>query len=201
MHATWGQLPPVISDLLHKAEVEDTTLASLAQAVSVSEVKNRTSLVKPGEVCQHVYFILDGGFVCRYYDDEITDGKTVYFYLTDLHPFMACVDSYFTGDKTSLELKAIMDSRVASLKMDDLQPLMAKDVQLFKFFHSIVLRALLEETDFRVKLISFTSERLYRHLLKHFLPIVRQVPAKYIAEFMGISPEWLTKLKSRLRNS
>lgn len=65
------------------------------------------------------------------------------------------------------------------------------------FYHSVVLRALLEEHEFRLKLIAFTSARLYDHLLSRFPMIVRQVPSRYIAEFMGITPEWLAKLKSR----
>ena len=117
----------------------------------------------------------------------------------EFHPFMSCVDSFFSGEKTSCELRAIAHSKIIALSMKDLRPMLHEDLQLFRFYHSIVLRALQEETSFRSKIISYSSERLYQHLLYHFPIIIREVPTKYIAEFMGISPEWLTKLKSRLR--
>lgn len=193
------QVPHTLRNLLQEAGVHPSMILRLAQSLSIQEVKIRSSIVRPGDLADQVYFILEGGFVCRYYDELEEYGKTVYFYLSDLHPFMACVDSFFSGQKTNCELRAIANSRIIGLSMNDLKPLLQQDLELFRFYHSIVLRALQEETSFRSKIISYSSERLYRHLLHHFPVIIQKVPTKYIAEFMGISPEWLTKLKTRIQ--
>lgn len=190
-------IPSSLLDMFNTYNVGNETLSVLKKYLKIRVIKNKTSIIQPNEICDSVHFIVSGGFVCRYYDAQITEGKTIYFYLDQLHPFMACVDSFFTGVPTSCELQAIRESKIVSLRMDQLQPLLKSDINLFKFFHSIVLRALLEEHEFRLKLIAYSSARLYEHLLTHFPLIVREVPSRYIAEFMGITPEWLAKLKSR----
>ena len=36
----------------------------------------------------------------RFIDEKMEIEKTINFYLEDFHPFMSCIDSYFTGTKT-----------------------------------------------------------------------------------------------------
>jgi hypothetical protein len=62
----------------------------------------------------------------------------------------------------------------------------------------LVTQALQEENDFKLKIISYSSERLYNYLITHCTKVIQQVPSKFIAEFMGISSEWLSKLKHRI---
>jgi hypothetical protein len=62
----------------------------------------------------------------------------------------------------------------------------------------LITQALQEENDFKLKIISYSSERLYSYLITHCPKVIQQVPSKFIAEFMGISSEWLSKLKHRI---
>ena len=162
------------------------------------QVKSQTILVKPNTVCDKIYFVLKGGFVCRYIDPELEIEKTINFYLEDFHPFMSCVDSYFSGTKTQCELRAVSNAEVLEFHKKDVDQFIHQDLQLFQVYHSVVTRALQEENDFKLKIISYSSERLYSYLISHCPKIVQQVPSKFIAEFMGISSEWLSKLKHRV---
>ena len=71
-------------------------------------------------------------------------------------------------------------------------------LQLLRIYHAQVTTALQEINDFEMKIIAYSSERLYNYLMATHPIIIQQVPAKYIAEFMGISSEWLSKLKHRI---
>jgi CRP-like cAMP-binding protein len=111
---------------------------------------------------------------------------------------MGCVDSFFSGEKTKCELKAISSAEVLVFEKDDIEYHIKEDPALFQFYHTLVTTALQEENDFKLKIIAYTSEQLYRHILTHFPVIIQRIPSKYIAEFMGISQEWLSKLKHRI---
>ena len=87
---------------------------------------------------------------------------------------------------------------VIEFNKKDIDTITSQDIDLFKFYHSLVTRALQEENDFKLKIISYSSERLYSYLITHCPKIIQQVPSKFIAEFMGISSEWLSKLKHRI---
>jgi hypothetical protein len=62
----------------------------------------------------------------------------------------------------------------------------------------MLTQALQEENDFKLKIISYSTERLYSYLIEHCPEVIQKVPSKFIAEFMGISSEWLSKLKHRV---
>lgn len=188
--------PQLIADVLN-AHVREESIEQILRVAKPMEIKNQALLVKPGEVCDKVFFILDGAFVCRYIDEELDIAKTINFYMEDLHPFMSCVDSFFSGAKTQCELRAIRKSSIVEIKKKDIEALTQTDINLFHFYHNLIITALTEENDFKLKIIAYTSEQLYQYLLQHFPVIIQRVPSRYIAEFMGISAEWLSKLKHK----
>jgi len=95
-------------------------------------------------------------------------------------------------------LRAFANSEVIEFDKKDIDRIIFQDINLFQFYHSLVTQALQEENDFKLKIISYPSERLYSYLITHCPKVVQQVPSKFIAEFMGISSEWLSKLKHRI---
>ncbi|MFN3380107.1 MAG: Crp/Fnr family transcriptional regulator [Runella zeae] len=190
-------LPQLLLQELLKANVSSDSVRKLLEIIKFQEVKNQQLLVIPGEICDKIFFVLEGGFVCRYVDEANEVEKTINFYLDNLHPFMSCVDSFFSELPTRCELRAISGAKVLVLSKKDLQLLMSEDMALFKFYHSMVTKALQEENDLKLKLIAYTSEQLYQYLIGQLPVVIQRVPSRFIAEFMGISPEWLSKLKHR----
>lgn len=176
-------------------QIDAVLLATIRENVKVINLKPNAVLVSAGKVCQNIYYVLEGSFVCRYIDAESGNAKTINFYLNDLHPFMACVDSYFNQTPTQCELRAVSHSVVLSMPKKQIDALLARSTVLKQFYDSVVITALVEENDLKLKIISYSSEKLYDYLLRHFSSVIQNVPSKYIAEFMGITAEWLSKLK------
>lgn len=180
---------------LSSLPINTTLLATIRENVKVLKLKPNTVLVSAGEICQNIYYVLEGSFVCRYIDEDSGNAKTINFYRNDLHPFMACVDSYFNQTPTQCELRAVSHSVVLSMPKKQIDTLLAESVALKQFYDLVVITALVEENDLKLKIISYSSEKLYDYLLRDFSSVIQNVPSKYIAEFMGITAEWLSKLK------
>jgi hypothetical protein len=145
-----------------------------------------------------VYLVLKGAFVCRFIDEALEIEKTINFFFSDFHPFMTCVDGFFSGTKTQCEIRCIRNAEVIEFDKKDIETFIFQDLQLLQIYHAQVITALQEINDFEMKIIAYSSERLYHYLITTHPIIIQQVPAKYIAEFMGISSEWLSKLKHRI---
>ena len=162
------------------------------------KLKSQQILITPGEICDKVYFVLNGGFVCRYIDEEFESKKTINFYLPDFHPMMSCIDSFFTGTKTKCELRAIVNSEVLIFEKKDIETLTSLDKEFGDMYNFLIADALQGENDLKMKIISYTSENLYSYLMTECPSVIQRVSSKYIAEFMGISQEWLSKLKHKI---
>ena len=189
-------LAPLFS-LLEHLRISEETRQQIADKIEVRRVKSNSILLMPGNTCTHLYFVVSGGFVCRYFNENLEIPKTINFYLDDLHPFMACVDSYFSQQPSACELRAVRDSVVLSMSKKNLDAMMQSNPVLQGFYDTLVIQALVEENELKLKIISHNAEQLYQYLLDELPTVIQKVPSKYIAEFMGISAEWLSKVKRR----
>ena len=183
---------------LSKSNISNETIEKIMSMGRLVKVKNQTKLVRHNQVCTKIYLVLKGGFVCRFIDEELEIEKTINFFFADFHPFMTCVDSFFSNTKTQCEIRAISNAEVIEFDKKDIESLVYQDLQLLRIYHAQVTTALQEINDFEMKIIAYSSERLYNHLMTACPILIQQVPAKYIAEFMGISSEWLSNLKHRI---
>ncbi|MEM6379788.1 MAG: hypothetical protein AAF705_16410, partial [Bacteroidota bacterium] len=77
-------------------KIAEESIQYLRSHHKVVQVKSKDTLILPGEVCCNIYLVMRGGFICRYIHEKTGEAKTINFYLHDLHPVMACLDSYFT---------------------------------------------------------------------------------------------------------
>jgi hypothetical protein len=171
------------------------SINKLLELSKVVAVKNRTKLVEVGEISQYVYFIVEGGFVARsfYFDNQ--KKSTTNFFLNDYFPFMGCLDSFFTGTKTKTELIAIKNSTLLAFHKSELDKILAENHDILLFYLQMTTEVLRNESELKVVLISSSKKDIYEYLIEKCNPVIKHVPAKYIAEFMGITAEWFSKMK------
>ena len=167
-------------------------LLGIAKLVSV---KNKTKLVEVGEISQYCYFIVEGGFVARsfYFDNQ--KKSTTNFFLSDYFPFMGCLDSFFTGTKTKTELIAIKNSTLLALHKSDVDKILPENHDILLVYLQMITEVLRNESELKVVLINSSKKDIYEYLIEKCNPVIKDVPAKYIAEFMGITAEWYSKMK------
>ncbi|HAA13704.1 MAG TPA: hypothetical protein DCE41_19230 [Cytophagales bacterium] len=182
---------------LQAMQVMPESIQLLRQKAKVVLVKSKHTLIMPGEINKNVYLVIEGGFVCRYIHETTGEAKTINFYLQDLHPVMACVDSYFTQVPTHCELKAVTDSVVLATPKMVMDQIVAEDLHFANFHHQVVNTAMVEENELKMKLIAYSAKEKYDFIIEEMPSVIQKVPSKYIAEFCGISPEWLSKLKKQ----
>ena len=91
-------------ELLHNQKVTIASINLFTAAGMIIVVKKRSKIIQIGDVCDKGFFILEGGFISRVYNQQTKKSRTQNFFLEDFNQFMACEDSYFTGEKTNTDL-------------------------------------------------------------------------------------------------
>ncbi|MEM9835245.1 MAG: Crp/Fnr family transcriptional regulator [Bacteroidota bacterium] len=182
---------------LRTLKISEASTQRIRKQMRVLRVKSKETIILPGEVCKNIYLIMRGGFICRYIHGKTGAAKTINFYLADLHPIMACLDSYFTQTPTNCELRAVTDADLLVLPKTYVDQLVAEDGHFYQYYHDVIAKVMFEENELKTKLIAFSPKELYDYILEEMPSVIQMVPAKYIAEFCGISAEWLSKLKKQ----
>jgi len=184
-----------ISKLLLGYRLSPNSIKKLLEIAKVVFVKNKTNLVHIGDINQNVYFIVEGGFVARSFYFDSQNLAATNFFLSDYFPFMGCLDSFFTGAQTKTELIAVKNSLVLAFHKPEFEKLMVENKDILLLYIQMLSEFLKNETELKTVLFGSSKKDIYGYLIEKCNPVIKNVPAKYIAEFMGITPEWYSKMK------
>lgn len=151
-------------------------------------------LLKTGEVCEHVYFIIKGavrGFIKEGQKDITT-------WITAENELVTSISGIDKKDPAMENIQAIEDCELLALTYNDLQDL----YEQFPEFNIVIRKVLqkyyadAEGRAFIARLHS--AESKYKYFLAHHSHLVNRIPLKYVASFLGITLETLSRVRKRI---
>ncbi len=159
------------------------------------EIEKKSFLLKSGHICRSIYFIDKGLFRCFYMKDE----KEVCSWFMKEGDVIISVQSFFQ-QVTSIEtIEALEDGVVYYVTYEELQ-------YLYKTFpeFNYVGRVLTEQYYIlcEQRLYSIRMQRAaerYQYLLDHFPELILRVPSKYIASYLSITEETLSRIRNKIK--
>ncbi|MEO1652911.1 MAG: hypothetical protein AAFU64_05160 [Bacteroidota bacterium] len=160
-------------------------------------VKSQECVVRVGEQSNKVFLIIKGGFVCQNYDERSDRLRTINFHLDIFHPLMTVLDSYYRDAISNCQLKAFKRSEVLVIPKKAILSALDEAPALKEAYNDETAYALIAMNEYLTHLITLDTKDMYQYLRDECPEILREVPSKYIAEFMGVSPEWLSQIKQQ----
>ena len=150
------------------------------------------NVVSEGEVCVAIYYV-ERGLLREYYyknNKEVTEYLAV-----DGNVFM-CIESLFQNEPSKLIVEALEHSVVYALPKDRLEEVALHNVNI-----QILYRKILEESliisQRRADLLRFESAKdRYRKLCKLNPKVIMKAPLVYIASYLQMTPETLSRVRS-----
>ena len=149
-------------------------------------------ILKEGEVCRNIYFI-DKGLVRQFY---IKHGKEVTEHIGDDRSVFMCIESLFREVPTQLQVEALEATVVYALPKDLLEKVALHNVNI-----QILYRKILEESlilsQVHADLVRFeTAQDRYRRMCKLSPQVVLRAPLVYIASYLQMTPETLSRVRA-----
>lgn len=162
------------------------------------KVKKGQFLVHEGAVSRNTHFVIAGS-VRTYFIDMNGQEHIVQFaiegwWISDLNSFIMQVPATF-------HVQAIEDSVILELSFDHLEMLYAQVPKLERYFRIITQRAFVSFQQRIVQNISMTAEDRYLAFQQKYPKIELRIPQKLVASYLGISAEFLSKIKKRLKEN
>ncbi|PCE62931.1 Crp/Fnr family transcriptional regulator [Sediminicola luteus] len=170
------------------------TLSQLGRELSV---KTLQTLIDVGDTVNRLYLIKEGGLVLNHVHPKTGEERAINFFIPGFHPIATAAEPYYLGTPSIYTLKAFTPTQLVELTKPDFDAFVNSSPWAAQM-QDIGVRALLEKNTLRAMLISLSSLEMLQYLQEHYPAILQQVPSKYIADFLGISPQWLSKLKHQL---
>ncbi|WP_439698225.1 Crp/Fnr family transcriptional regulator [Mucilaginibacter sp. AW1-7] len=158
-------------------------------------VKKRKTLLTEGDISRYIYFIEKGALRSFTIDKEGAE-HVIQLALED--HWIADLYSFVTQVPGNVNIEAIEDSEVLLLPHHELDLLYDQVPALERYFRHLFQRAYVGLQQRLNTTVSLNAEDRYRMLIHDFPQVAARVPLIYVASFLGITPESLSRIRKQL---
>jgi CRP-like cAMP-binding protein len=182
-----------VSKYVSLTSTETTFFISLLRSRSLTPGE---FLIHAGDVCKHESFVIRG-CLKAYSEDEHGTERVLDFFVEewwadDLYSFLTQ-----TASKTSVV--ALENTDLLQIRKKDLELLYQKTPKFERFFRLLFQNAFIAQRE-QTNLHLFTpAEERYKLFLKKKPYAAKRFTQKDIASYLGVTPQFLSRLKKKLR--
>lgn len=162
--------------------------------LSTKKVKAGDYLLRQGKICRNIAFIQEG-LLRLYY---LNDGKEVTNCFCKKDTITCSYSSLITQRESEIAIQAIKDSTLLILSYDALQKLYKKGL----FWQQV--GRLAAENEFIITechnrfLRDLSATERYLQILKDENELLQSVPLNYLASYLQVAPETLSRIRKKI---
>jgi len=157
------------------------------------ELKKDEYLVEAGKMFNEVVFTLEGILRICYYNNK---GEEITKYFIDENHLFA---NPYKGEPITEYIQAVTDCRLIVFSQKDWNELSHTIIGWDSITHKIIQKALMEKLDRRSALVSEDATTRYLAFLEKFPTLTNRVPLVYIASYLGITQQSLSRIRKEIR--
>lgn len=185
---------PILRDASQYFEISKEEEAFLISLIQVKKMKKKQFLVQAHEPCKYDYFIVSG-LVKEYFTN--LKGKEFVIRFVKENDWTSDYESYLEGKNAILNVEAIEDVVAFAISHEDNERLLAAYPNFEKCFRKYLQRAY---SALQLRLFEThakTVKQRYEDFLERHFDLSQRVPQHQIASYLGVSPEFLSKIRQR----
>ncbi|WP_027384437.1 Crp/Fnr family transcriptional regulator [Epilithonimonas caeni] len=183
----------LINYLLQFGNLNPQQIDLIAQKAVEKELRKDDYFVEAGRMFNDVIFILEGILRICYYNNE---GDEITKYFVDENHLLA---NPYQGEPMTEYIQATTDCRFLIFSQKDWQELSNTIIGWDVIVNKIFQKAMMEKLDRRSSLVSEDATTRYLEFLEKFPTLANRVPLSYIASYLGITQQSLSRIRKNIR--
>ncbi len=170
---------------------EEQTILSAFEPVTV---RKKEDILVPGEVCKFIYFITRG--CLRSYFVDAKGVEHIYQIRLD-NNWISDLESFFSQRPSRYYLETLEDSHLLRISFDRLEKLYDEIPSLERYFRILFQKAYINALERLNSTMWESALDRYNDLLSEHKDIFQRVSLVYIASYLGITPESLSRIRRK----
>jgi CRP-like cAMP-binding protein len=159
------------------------------------QYKTKTILLSSGEISNYTYFV-NSGILRSFNINENIIEHVLHFacegwWIGDMY-------SYVSGKPGNLFIEVLEDAEVVAISKENQQQLYQEIPKLERFFRILAENSLVAHQERLMDNLSLTAEERFEKMCKKYPTLIQKVAQKHLASYIGVTPEFFSKMKSRL---
>lgn len=156
--------------------------------------RKRQYLLQEGNVCTQFYFVVRGCLRMYKIDDK---GKTHIIQFAAENWWIIDLGSFHSLKPSNLNIDALEDTMILQISRDDLISLYKAAPKFNLIFRVLIENSFIKLQERLLQNISSTAEDRYQSFLERYSHLTNRLSQTQIAAYLGITPEFLSRLRSR----
>lgn len=175
---------------LDKLERED-----LSKRVIERNIKRRQFILQENDICKHYTFVVEGCFKKFHVDNKGIEHNLQFIAEND---WIMEIDSFYSEKPSRFYIEAIEPSIILQISRINLLHLFLHNPKINRTFRVIIENRFVELENRVLQTISSTADERYLTFLKQYPQLSNRLPNTQIASYLGITPEFLSKVRNKI---
>lgn len=163
------------------------------ELVKEKEIPRKKMLQRAGEVGQYSAFVVEGCLRSFAVDRE---GHEHNLQFAPENWWIADFQSYVKNKESVLNIDALLDSKVLVLNRECQLNIFDRIPKMERYFRILTENALAASNYRTIDYLTLTAKNRYEKFCDLYPTIINTIPQKAIASYIGITPEFLSKLRA-----
>jgi CRP-like cAMP-binding protein len=185
-------LQPLIDHFESFLPFEDQEKALLEGRFVQRTIRRRQSILQEGFPCRHYTFVLQGCFRMYGLDQKGTEHNIRFAAEND---WIADIGSFHSAKPSKLFIDALEPAVILQIEKQDLYFLYQAIPKLDRIFKVIVESRYVELQNRVLQNLSSTALERYEAFLEQYPQLAGRLPNTQIASYLGITPEFLSRIR------
>lgn len=177
-------------NILTPTEIDEFVASAVPRALKKGEF-----FITENSICKEVAFI-KSGILRSYYTSANAEEYT--YCLTFPNQFMSAYSSLITGNPTVENIQAMSDVDLLIIKKDVIDGLAESSINGLKLLKTIAEQQYLHLEKRVFMYQKDAAKARYLELFKNYPNYIKQIPIKYLASFLAITPRHLSRLRREI---
>lgn len=176
-------------------KLSDAEMEAFFLATRSKKLKKKELLIKEGDVCSFIGFFTEGYF--RFYYTDVNGHEVT----SDFHfapGFITSYTSFLTQSPSRTNVQAMEDMDVLQISKTNLYDLYPKHHRIETLGRLMAEHVFITSETHLLMILSQTAETRYRILLDKYPGFINKIPLQYIASYLGITQETLSRIRKSI---
>lgn len=160
--------------------------------------RKKQYVLQEGDVCMQMNFIVRGCLRMYKIDDK---GGTHILQFSAEDNWLTDLGSFYSETPSELAIDALEDTMVLRIGHDDLIALYTDAPKFHRIFRVLIENSYISLQKRLLQTISSTAEDRYQYFIDTYPHLINRLPQTQIASFLGITPEFLSRLRNKRTKS
>jgi len=155
-------------------------------------IRKKEKLLERSEVCHYLYFIIRGCLRSYFVDDG---GNEHIYQIRMDNNWISDLESFFSQNPSKYYIEALEDTQMLRISKEQLDLLYEQIPSLERYFRILFQKAYVNALERLNSTMWKPAIDRYRDMLKEHPDMFQRVPLVYIASYLGITPESLSRIR------